>query len=300
MTTDIDQGLFCSDVSRVTGEQLFGSVKITTTWLLLEYEGRWQPDAFAESDIPGAVKTHLRGFERAHPQTRLLVIRQKPRFVPDGIYFYVAQTRESGSALYRFLLTDYADLLALDLPAILAGNSAYDARRTAEPLFVVCTHGRRDRCCARRGVPVYEAMAARAGAAVWQTSHVGGHRFAANVICLPDGIVYGRVEPEYAAALVDDCHAGRIAPDLLRGRSVYPRRVQAAEALLRLETGRRDALRWLGDQPGDDAIRFESVVDGTIYAVTLADAPAQPALASCGDTAMEAQPQFRLAHVEVM
>ncbi len=287
----------CADFSRDRGEQLFGTVKPTATWLLLEYDGRWEPDAFQASAVPDAVKAHLLALVEADPKTRIQVIRQKPRLAPEGFVFYVALPRETGSALYRFRLAQYEDLLALDIPAICAQDARYDAQRVAEPLFLVCTHGRRDRCCARYGVPVYQCMAARGGAAVWQTSHVGGHRFAANVVCLPEGIVYGRVGPDRAPTLVDAYRAGHIAPDLLRGRAAYPRRVQAAEALLRLETAltERDTLRYLPGSAEDVlAVRFASRVDGAVHTLHLAEAPPQHVLTSCGDASLTVQRQYSL------
>ena len=46
------------------------------------------------------------------------------------------------------------------------------------PLLLVCTHGRRDACCAQFGRPTAMALARRYGTAVWETTHVGGDRFA--------------------------------------------------------------------------------------------------------------------------
>lgn len=293
---------FCSDFSRDTGEQLYGTVKPTATWLALEYDGRWNPEAFPESDVPETVKRRLLALTDADPATRIQVIRQNPRLAPEGIMFYVALARETGSTLYGFHLTRYEDLLALDIPAIRAGDPAYDAQRIADPMFLVCTHGRRDKCCARHGIPVYEQMVERGGAAVWQTSHVGGHRFAANVVCLPHGIVYGRVRPEHAAQLVDAYRAEDLLPDLLRGRSAYAKRVQVAEALLRKKTGllARDALRLVPDSTGPDGpVRFEAVADGAIHVVHLEEAPPQHVLGSCGDAALKLQRQFTLARHEI-
>lgn len=288
---------FCADFSRNKDEQLFGTVKPSATWFLLEYDARWEPHAFRESAVPDAVKRHLLALVDSDSTTRVQVIRQKPRLAPEGIAFYVALARETGPVLYRFHLAQYDDLLALDIGAICAQDGRYDAQRVAGPLFMVCTHGRRDFCCARYGVPVYECLAVRGDAAVWQTSHVGGHRFAANVVCLPEGIVYGRVDADRAPVLVDAYRAGHLAPDLLRGRSVYPRHVQAAEALLRLETGltERDVLRFLPGGAEDRlTVRFESREDGAIHTVRLAEAPPQHVLASCGDAAVTPQRQYSL------
>jgi hypothetical protein len=48
-------------------------------------------------------------------------------------------------------------------------------------------------CCARLGVPLAQALAARHPGPVWETTPVGGHRFAANLVLLPHGLYYGPV-----------------------------------------------------------------------------------------------------------
>ena len=66
------------------------------------------------------------------------------------------------------------------------------------PILLVCTHGVHDTCCALRGRPVAAALAARWPGQVWECSHVGGDRFAPNVVVLPDGFYYGNLDPETA------------------------------------------------------------------------------------------------------
>jgi len=105
----------------------------------------------------------------------------------------VAISRDSGSTLYRFALDDYEDLLNLDLAAIVAGEPIYQKYVSDERVFLVCTNGRRDKCCAKFGPPIYAEVARAVGDAAWQTTHIGGHRFSACVVFLPDGIIYGRI-----------------------------------------------------------------------------------------------------------
>lgn len=290
---------FCADVSRDAAEQLFGTVKPTTTWFLVEYDRRWERKAFPASAIPDAVKAHLLALTNADPARRVTVIRQNPHYAREGVAFFVALTRPHGSVLYRFQLGRYEDMLALDIPAICTQDAAYDAHIVTEPLFAVCTHGRRDLCCARYGIPVYEDMAARGGETVWQTSHVGGHRFAANVLCLPDGIVYGRVDATVASVLVDAYWSGDLpSPERLRGRSAYARHVQAAEALLRIDQGitARDGLRLLAAGPDVEMpVRFETLADGAVHSLHLGALPAKNVLASCGDAALTPYPQYTIA-----
>jgi hypothetical protein len=79
---------------------------------------------------------------------------------------------------------------------------------------------------------------------VWECSHVGGDRFAANVVAMPHGLYYGRVTTGSAADLVAAHERGEVLPDLLRGRTTILPAAQAAMAHARQVLGelRIDAL----------------------------------------------------------
>jgi hypothetical protein len=118
-------------------------------------------------------------------------------------------------------LDRYEDLLDVELDAL--------PTTTATPMCLVCVHGRRDRCCALHGGAVFRAIQAR-GVDVWQTSHLGGHRFAACALWLPEGLMYGRLRAEHAEGFVRARRAGQIGQlDLFRGRAAYDPPTQAAE-----------------------------------------------------------------------
>jgi (2Fe-2S) ferredoxin len=172
----------------------------------------------------------------------------------------------------RFAFAEYDDLRGVDLAT--AGEPV------ANPLFLVCTHGKHDPCCARKGRPVFEALAEQLEDEwAWQATHIGGDRFAGNVVCLPHGLYYGRVEREDAVRLLDEHFAGRVLLDRYRGRSIHPFAVQAVEQSVREDTG----------LTAIDALRLERV-DGTRVAFASADGvhervveerPGEPAFLTC-------------------
>ncbi|MGH2383245.1 MAG: sucrase ferredoxin, partial [Candidatus Limnocylindria bacterium] len=130
-----------------------------------------------------------------------------------------------------------------------------------DPIFLVCTNGKRDACCALRGRALVSALAADHGERVWECTHLGGHRFAGNLVCLPDAIVYGRVTAADGPRLADAYLARRLDPRLLRGRSAWPAPAQVAEQQLRLRF----------DLAGIDDVRIEAVeMDAARAVVTLA------------------------------
>ncbi|MEU4291037.1 sucrase ferredoxin [Kribbella sp. NPDC026596] len=102
-----------------------------------------------------------------------------------------------------------------------------------EPVYLVCTHGRHDACCAVRGRPVAAALAAAYPERTWECSHIGGDRFAANVVVLPHGLFYGHVSTTRAVELAKRYDEGTVVPDLLRGSGAFTPPVQAAQHFAR-------------------------------------------------------------------
>jgi len=220
----------CSDLSRDNSEPLAATASRIDYWLLIEYRGLWSRRPLGGSGLSDEVKEHVRAqLNERHP-ARLLFVKRPERRGREGIRIYHGSTREDDSAFFRRQLASYDELLDLDL----AGGG----ERLEHPLFVVCTHGKRDRCCAVYGRPLYEALRDELDEDwVWQATHVGGDRFAGNVVVLPDGLYFGRVGADSAAALADAYFAGKIDLEHYRGRCWYPFPVQAAEQAVREELG---------------------------------------------------------------
>jgi hypothetical protein len=113
------------------------------------------------------------------------------------------------------------------------------------PLYVVCTHGRHDTCCAVRGRPLAAAVAVDQPDRTWEASHVGGCRFAAAMVLLPHGIVLGDVPFTEGPAVAARYAAGLLPERWVRGRAALTPVVQAAQHHARLAAGTYgvDALR---------------------------------------------------------
>ena len=223
----------CSELSLQAGEQMPGTAPQVHSFLLIEYSGAWGPKAFEESSITEEVKSHISQAAAAIPKCKVLLVRRHP--LPPGapIHFFAVNASQDSPSIHDFQLSGYDDLLKIDVKAALSGDPVYAAHHRSDPLFLVCTHGRRDNCCARRGISVYKALELLVGEAAWQCSHLGGHRFAANVLCLPSGYLYGRVDEETVMPMVDAFNRGTIQFEKIRGRSCYPEDAQAAEVYLR-------------------------------------------------------------------
>ena len=156
---------------------------------------------------------------------------------------FVAHTSRAGRWLERRQLGDPAELLELDMAKVVAGERPGFGEAATDPVYLVCTNGRHDRCCATYGRPAALTLAASHGELVWESSHVGGDRFAGNLVCLPGGHYFGRVGPDEAELVVGLHRKGVIDLDHYRGCCVDPPVVQAAEWFARARTG----LRGVGD-----------------------------------------------------
>ncbi len=214
---------------------MVGTASRVDAWFLLEYPGYWAPHPLEYSELDTSIKDYLSELLYTIPRSRLLFIKQSTK-PTRTIAFYVATTAMVRSSLYEFRLDSYLDLLKIDINGILYGLSKYDNHVVNSNLFLVCTHGVHDKCCAKFGFPLYQSIKDRRDIIVWQSSHVGGDRFAANLVCLPHGIYYGRVEKGDLETIIDTHNKNDIYLEKFRGRCCYGFVIQAAEHFLRMET----------------------------------------------------------------
>jgi hypothetical protein len=222
---------FCCEAARDEGAPLGGTASRALAWLLVEHRGAWGADAVAHNDLPDAVRAWMTAQVAALGKARPLLIRQETAS-RQGVTCFLAVAGEDRRELYRFAVDSAEQLAGLDLAADLAAGKLR-ASLSDELLTLVCTNGKRDRCCARHGVPTSRALAALEGTSVWQSSHQGGHRYAASALWLPEGVCYGYLRPEDAPALVAARRAGTLVRERFRGRTFHAAPVQAADVLLR-------------------------------------------------------------------
>jgi hypothetical protein len=233
---------------------MFGTASRVRGWVLLEQAGPWGREAVLESRLDRDLAIALDRHADA-AGARLLLIRRPGRGDGGRRRCFIAHSGRRDPWAEGRVLDDPAELLDLDLGRVVAGERPGFGEPVALPLYLVCTNGRHDRCCATYGRPLALVLAATVGERVWESSHVGGDRFAANLVCLPHGHYFGRVEPQDAARVVGRYEREVIDLDHYRGRCSDPPVVQAAEWYARDRTGLtgRDELvavgrRRLGDR----------------------------------------------------
>ena len=270
---------YCSDLCLASGEPMLGTATQVEVWLLLEYKLAWKPKAVQDNDLAAATQAWLdaaiAAIEATGRRARPQFIR-RPEIDSAEINLFVAKD----GRLLRHRSHGYDAIAGLDV-----GVAEFEQfEQVEEPQYFVCTNGQRDLCCARYGLPTYARLRDVVGERAWQTTHVGGHRFAPNVLALPQGALYGRVFPDEVEGLVDTVENGALSIQHLRGRSAYPPLAQVAET-------RIDGDGALKAVDGDSAV-FETATGVSTVQVRQADAPYQ-VIASCGKSETEAVYPYR-------
>jgi Sucrase/ferredoxin-like len=219
----------CSVRALARGDSVVATASPVQRWVLIEQPGPWGREALTESRFDAAVAPRLAARARAENVRLLLVRRPGDRLADSGRRWAYADSRPGREGLWWSVRADDADLLTAPWDGSVGELST-------RPTYLVCTHGGHDACCALRGRPLARALPAPGPADVWECSHLGGDRFAANVVVLPHGFYYGQV-PGDGAELVAAHERGEVALPWLRGRAGVPAPGQAAQHAARAELG---------------------------------------------------------------
>lgn len=237
---------------------------------MLEYRGVWRPKVVTDHDLDATTKTWLDSRQAEYRAkglaSRLQMIKQRSS---GELRLFTIQ----GDITRVRVAPDYALLITAEDQAVEGVN------------YFVCTHGQRDLCCAEFGMPVYRALRDRVQDRVWQTSHLGGHRFAANVLAAPTATLYGRVTPQDLDTLLAATESGSLYRPLARGRTCYAPEVQAAEILSEIDSP-LESVESLGERQW--RVHFAA---GTV----VVKAQDIISMASCGDAQGKAALEFTLA-----
>ncbi len=287
---------FCAAAAQQAGEDLIGTAGHYQTYVLIECPLPWAAKAFESEMMPPALRHFVRQ-ARAERSVQFLCINR-------GAAIASAQTTvliyELSSALPSAFASGYRgyefQLESLD-QVVTCVESHWQGTQLGRPLgadiqdILVCTHGMRDKCCARFGKPLFKAAKRLFAESqllkvrIWQASHIGGHRFAPTAIALPSGRYYGRLTAKTLRAIVTRRGAVDQVRSVYRGWGLLPPPLQVFERQLWLSQG----WSWLdhsiayqsftatSDSEQIDAELSAQLTDGTVkrYYARLAPDPHQ-------------------------
>lgn len=296
----------CTRVSAELAEPVAATAATARTWLLIEQPGPWGAKALTASRLDPALGRALDALADG-TGVRVALIRRPGRHAdlhaPSRHRVLLAHTDPRDPWVRTALVADPAELTALDFAAMGAGahgdfGTAYDG----PPLALVCTNGRRDRCCALYGRPLAAELAVSGGADVWEITHLGGHRFSPTMLVLPHGYTYGRVDGHHAKDVLEAAREGRIVLDGCRGRSAWDRPGQAADLAVRSLTGEDaagaiavESARAAGD--GAWTVRVAHT-DGRIWEVAVVQTASLPPRPESCDAALGTPARMEVTGIE--
>ena len=254
---------FCAESARMRGDPMAGTASPGLVWVLIEHRGGWPPNGVDGLDLDAGTKALVIAAART-ARARVLLVRRPGRRRRHGPSQWAVLRHQSSGAHLQQWGTWHRDGDLAEIVSALASPG----KPGFPPVILICAHGQHDPCCAVRGRPVGRVLSERWPELVWECSHVGGDRFAANVVVAPDGVYYGGLDAESSVATIEDHLAGRIHAEYLRGYTdLFPPQQAAVAAVL----GR------FGPAGRNDYLVTETLRDGDHWRIHITGSPPHPA-----------------------
>ena len=223
----------CSAFSKSAGEVATGSAPGFDRCLLIETPRPWAGNVETSITFPSPVMDTLDMAAKNGDDTKLLCVAPDDEYTERGHTTVMLFSRpEPQFATYdKHEYQVPREAVPSLVEALIRRNGGLDEfeahRRDTSGVrdVLVCTHGSRDNCCATRGYPVYQTLRRKmapqmnGGMRVWQSSHLGGHRFAPNILDLPEGRSWVRPEEDDIDALINHTRPASEMAHLYRGWS---------------------------------------------------------------------------------
>jgi hypothetical protein len=226
----------CSSASAERDEPMFATGSSVRGWVLVEVPGAWGEDAVHASAFGEFAPQHWKD-ELKERHIRVVCIRSNERVGATDVRIYACAARRPGlrpASLWRREVASLADVVPAVMELRVDERPSPEWEREHAQLLLVCTNGRHDQCCANLGRPLVRALReSRWANQVWECSHIGGDRFAPNLVVLPDSLYFGRVEPDSASSVLSALDDGRIELSRFRGRTCFSLAEQAVEHFVR-------------------------------------------------------------------
>ncbi|MDR7127295.1 sucrase ferredoxin [Pseudotabrizicola sp. 4114] len=177
---------FCRDLCIARGEPLVGTGAVMARYALLHWpRADWRVPRINARHMPPDLSSAIIAAGEAGIHVALvdgdnIALSCGTETLPE------ATPEAAATALLR---------LSRGEPLADPGLTAIDDRLT----IMCCTDGKMDPCCALYGFATWKALRAVADPQVFrvlQSTHIGGCRFAASLLVLPDRARYGRLTPD--------------------------------------------------------------------------------------------------------
>ena len=199
----------CSLFSKQVGEKVSGSAPNWKRCLVFELPSPWKADILETPHFPPQIIEIVSKVESAGEDLRIQCVNPDDEYSVTGFIRVMLFSRPEKQRFDKFIREEY--LIPTELLGGLVESlvlSRDDLKRYKDYLeknddirdIFVCTHGIRDTCCGSFGIPIYRQLRERYpnivdhGLRIWRMSHIGGHRLAPNLIDMPSGRNWVRIE----------------------------------------------------------------------------------------------------------
>lgn len=216
---------FCSAASRYFKEDIHASASNYKGFILLEHSDPF-PENISDAHFDKEWLKDLQNLAKKKKSKLLLIRNRRTSFRTSRLIFVDCEQKR-----FTTLLCTPGVLMAVEFEKYInSGKANWDS----SPFFLVCTNGKKDKCCAKFGFPVFKFLENHdMGVTVFECTHVGGDRFAANAVLMPAGIYYGRLMVEDVDSLLNATKQNQVYYPNYRGICIRTFFEQAIECYLR-------------------------------------------------------------------
>ncbi len=246
---------FCSVQSLRLAEPLLGSATHASAYVFITWpKARWANNALFSPGLPETLSHLLAAWKDERRILTRLISRPDYSHDPETVRVMIfSPAHTHGLEAERVPL----ERLEACLRAGFEDNdwSAFAPIPDNQHTLFCCTDGKHDNCCAKFGFAAYTALTQKAAKRpanwhIWESSHLGGHRFAATALTFPHAFMLGRMPAgETMASVLGALEAGQPPMDYYRGNGFLDPVSQLADGLAwRLYKDHKPAWRYtLGD-----------------------------------------------------
>ncbi|MDM9583633.1 sucrase ferredoxin [Nostoc sp. GT001] len=229
---------FCALESRDVGEDPIANAYNFDFFVMIECPTPWIDETFNSKSVPDNLRNLVKEFAEYEIAVEFLLIYNKELQQPDTtrvLIFHSPTGFAQGYSKSEFLLSDITEAATIIKKCLFEKNLDTCINECDTRDIFICTHGSRDKCCAKFGNPFYRQAKnivkdlGMKNVRVWQSSHFGGHRFAPTAIDFPEARYYARLDSESFSSILTRTGNLEFIKHIYRGWAILPEAAQVLE-----------------------------------------------------------------------
>ncbi|MEH2128467.1 sucrase ferredoxin [Nostoc sp.] len=303
---------FCALESRDVGEDPIANAYNFDFFVMIECPTPWINETFNSKPVPDNLRSIVKEFAESEISVEFLLIYNNELKQPDitrVLIFHKPTSFAQEYSKYELLLSDITEVAPLVKKCLFEKNLDTFINKSNTRDIFICTHGSRDKCCAKFGNPFYRQAKnivkdlEKNNVRIWQSSHFGGHRFAPTAIDFPEARYYARLNSESFTSILTRTGNIEFIKHIYRGWAILPEAAQVLEREMILIYG----WQWLSykvdyqiikqaDNGEFNRIKLNFIKPdgslGTVKADVLVDKAKTLYLSDCQGDIVETIPQF--------